>query len=153
VSGFPADWSNAKRARIFAHVIGHLTVKYGRGVLRIPMRVLEEGFPTVGFDRDGDDLLIAVDMDDFPAPAREGRLAALRRLRVAVERHFIRFDTEVLSTDLDVLDELIGEEPSIPVSELRSLAEAMGRGGWQYPSEFQAALNRECDKAEGKTDG
>jgi hypothetical protein len=59
-----ADWSNAKKARIFAHVIGHLARKFGEdGELRIPMSTFEKDM-RVGFDKDGDDLLIVVDMDD-----------------------------------------------------------------------------------------
>jgi hypothetical protein len=63
VSNGVADWSNAKKARTFAHIIAHLVAKYGdHGVLRVPMSKLGDGM-TVGFDREGDDLLIAVDMD------------------------------------------------------------------------------------------
>lgn len=57
-------WSNAKKARIFAHVIGHLALKFGEdGVLKIPFETFDSEM-TVGFDREGDDFLIAVDMDD-----------------------------------------------------------------------------------------
>lgn len=60
-----ADWSNAKKARIFAFVIGHLARVYGdHGEIRVPMSTFEEDM-RVGFDRDGDDLLIVVDMDGF----------------------------------------------------------------------------------------
>ena len=60
-----ADWSNAKKARIFAHVIGHLARIHGdHGVLRVPLSALE-GNMRVGFDKDGDDLLIVVDMDEY----------------------------------------------------------------------------------------
>lgn len=60
----PGNWSNAKRARIFAHIIGHLAMEHGDdGVLRVPMSKLD-GDMRVGFDSDGSDLLIVVDQDD-----------------------------------------------------------------------------------------
>lgn len=59
-----ADWSNAKKARIFAHVIGHLARLYGNhGELRVPLSAFDANM-RVGFDKDGDDLLIVVDMDE-----------------------------------------------------------------------------------------
>ena len=35
-------WSNAKKARIFAHIIGHLALKFGdQGVLKIPFETFD----------------------------------------------------------------------------------------------------------------
>lgn len=59
----PVDWSNAKKARIFLTLIGHLAVKYGdRGELRIKRDEIE-GDVTIGFDQEDGELIIAVDMD------------------------------------------------------------------------------------------
>ena len=61
----PSTWSNAKKARTFAHLLSHLAVKLGSpaGELRISKKEIEK-FRPVGFAIDGDDYLIVVDMDD-----------------------------------------------------------------------------------------
>lgn len=63
MSGGPSSWSNAKKARVFLTIIGHLAVKHGDGgELRVPVKDLVENI-TIGFDEEDGELIIAVDMD------------------------------------------------------------------------------------------
>jgi len=56
-------WSNAKKARMFAHLIAYLAAKYGdHGELRVPLDDLGEDF-TIGMAVEDGILIVAVDMD------------------------------------------------------------------------------------------
>jgi hypothetical protein len=63
-----ADWSNAKRARVFAHIIAKLVLERG-GEVRVKLDELARH--PVGFDVEDGELIIAVDMDDVQTSAPE----------------------------------------------------------------------------------
>jgi len=61
------------------------------------------------------------------AALRSSRLAALQRIQTALERFFTRFDTELLTTDLALVESLISEETWSPnVRELSAVYEGCG---------------------------
>jgi hypothetical protein len=55
------NWSNAKKARLFAHIIAHLLADKG-GEARVPLNVLQEP-RSIGFDIEDGVIVMAVDMD------------------------------------------------------------------------------------------
>lgn len=65
----PASWSNAKRARVFMHMLGCVAKKYGtNGVLSLSETELDQDI-CVGFDKDeGGDFLVVLDTDAESAP-------------------------------------------------------------------------------------